>query len=40
MINSLLKTALARPVLIMLLTLLLAAAGLWQAIKSAGGCCA
>lgn len=33
MINSLLKTALARPVLIMLLTLLLAAAGLWQAIK-------
>ena len=31
MINSLLKTALARPVLIMLLTLLLAAAGLWQA---------
>jgi cobalt-zinc-cadmium resistance protein CzcA len=33
MINSLLKTALARPVLIMLLTLLLAAAGLWQAMK-------
>lgn len=31
MINTLLKTALARPVLIMLLTLLLAAAGLWQA---------
>ena len=31
MINILLKTALARPVLIMLLTLLLAAAGLWQA---------
>lgn len=31
MINALLKTALARPVLIMLLTLLLAAAGLWQA---------
>ncbi|MBY0416752.1 MAG: efflux RND transporter permease subunit, partial [Pararheinheimera sp.] len=31
MINSLLKTALARPVLIMLLTLLLASAGLWQA---------
>lgn len=31
MINSLLKTALARPVLIMLLTLLLTAAGLWQA---------
>lgn len=33
MINSLLKTALARPVLVMLLTLLLAAAGLWQAMK-------
>ncbi|HJS15483.1 MAG TPA: CusA/CzcA family heavy metal efflux RND transporter [Rheinheimera sp.] len=31
MINNVLKTALARPVLIMLLTLLLAAAGLWQA---------
>ncbi|WP_436286417.1 efflux RND transporter permease subunit [Rheinheimera soli] len=31
MINTVLKTALARPVLIMLLTLLLAAAGLWQA---------
>ncbi|MDF3124887.1 CusA/CzcA family heavy metal efflux RND transporter [Rheinheimera sp. 1928-s] len=31
MINNILKTALARPVLIMLLTLLLAAAGLWQA---------
>src|SRR3990167_4042139 len=31
MINTLLKTALARPVLIMLLTLLLATAGLWQA---------
>ncbi|MDR7122087.1 cobalt-zinc-cadmium resistance protein CzcA [Rheinheimera soli] len=31
MINTVLKTALARPVLVMLLTLLLAAAGLWQA---------
>ncbi|RVT45998.1 CusA/CzcA family heavy metal efflux RND transporter [Rheinheimera sediminis] len=31
MINNILKTALARPVLIILLTLLLAAAGLWQA---------
>ncbi|MCA1929274.1 CusA/CzcA family heavy metal efflux RND transporter [Rheinheimera sp.] len=31
MINNVLKTALARPVLVMLLTLLLAAAGLWQA---------
>lgn len=31
MINNILKTALARPVLVMLLTLLLAAAGLWQA---------
>lgn len=31
MINNVLKTALARPALIMLLTLLLAAAGLWQA---------
>ncbi|EGM76603.1 heavy metal efflux pump, cobalt-zinc-cadmium [Rheinheimera sp. A13L] len=31
MINNILKTALAKPVLVMLLTLLLAAAGLWQA---------
>ncbi|MBU1620572.1 MAG: CusA/CzcA family heavy metal efflux RND transporter [Gammaproteobacteria bacterium] len=31
MINTVLKTALAKPVLVMLLTLLLAAAGLWQA---------
>lgn len=31
MINNVLKTALVRPVLVMLLTLLLAAAGLWQA---------
>jgi cobalt-zinc-cadmium resistance protein CzcA len=33
MINSILNTALARPVLIMLLTLFLAAAGVWQASK-------
>ncbi|RVU35406.1 CusA/CzcA family heavy metal efflux RND transporter [Rheinheimera riviphila] len=31
MINAVLKTALAKPVLVMLLTLLLAAGGLWQA---------